>query len=192
MHNSPDNDPLAGIWQTQQTLNIDSQQVAKQAQEQVYKQRFYIFLDFLSLSPFALLFLIDFTFPTFLKVLTAIVFIAGLSMVIYFTKLRWNAAFAQTQTTADYLAVLIKQYENNALIARINKHSAWISCIVSVVAMALTLHFSERTWEERGLRVVIISIIMIVLLAAWYIWADKRQQRFKDQADRLREVDMRP
>jgi hypothetical protein len=190
MHNSPDNDPLAGIWQTQQTLNIDSQQVAKQAQEQVYKQRFYIFLDFLSLSPFALLFLIDFTFPTFLKVLTAIVFIAGLSMVIYFTKLRWNAAFAQTQTTADYLAVLIKQYENNALIARINKHSAWISCIVSVVAMALTLHFSERTWEERGLRVVIISIIMIVLLAAWYIWADKRQQRFKDQADRLREVDM--
>jgi hypothetical protein len=192
MHNSPDNDPLAGIWQTQQTLKIDSQQVAKQAKEQVYKQRFYIFLDFLSLSPFALLFLIDFTFPTFLKVLTAIVFIAGLSMVIYFTKLRWNAAFAQTQTTADYLTVLIKQYENNALIARINKHSAWISCIVSVVAMALTLHFSERTWEERGLRVVIISIIMIVLLAAWYIWADKRQQRFKDQADRLREVDMRP
>lgn len=190
MHNSPDNDPLAGIWQTQQTLNIDSQQVAKQAKEQVYKQRFYIFLDFLSLSPFALLFLIDFTFPTIFKVLTAIVFIAGLSMVIYFTKLRWNAAFAQTQTTADYLTVLIKQYENNALIARINKHSAWISCIVSVIAMALALHFSDRTWEERGLRVVIICIIMIVLLAAWYIWADKRQQRFKDQADRLREVNM--
>lgn len=178
-------DPLEQMWQAQSVHSLDMSEIEKHAKSQRTKQRFYIALDVLSLSPFAVLLLIDTKLSFAFYVFLACIFVSSAIMVAYFVKLRWLAAFGTITDLNDFTHTLIKQYKNNALIAKINKHVGWLSII-----MCLCISFILQLTQNKELKEAISTTSAVFALALafgipWCIWAHKRQKRFETQASKL-------
>ncbi len=176
---------LDQLWQAQSARKIDPEHIARQAKSQQFKQRLYITLDILSLLPLLFLFTLDLELTLFLTWFLAINCIAVFATVIYFVKLRWVAAFGQDDSTERYIQRLIKQYRNNAKIALVHKHSAWISWLALVVAFAFKYYSDGINADTQGLKLGAIFIGFSLFLAAWALWAHKRQGRFEKEAEDL-------
>ncbi|MGB3727264.1 MAG: hypothetical protein WA981_16050 [Glaciecola sp.] len=179
MNDSHKNDLLDDIWQTQKTHEIDIKEVVKLAKNQQRKQRVYIALDILSLSPFALLFIIDIQLSMPMYIFIACVFMSGLTMVGYFIKLRWYAAFGDISNTANFTQTLLKQYKNNALIAKINKHTGWMIATATIVITSVMQLFSDDELSVSVKKLAVVSAAMLAFGIPWCIWAHNRQKRFE-------------
>ena len=182
------NDPLQEMWQEQITHSVDIAEIAKEAKTQRRKQRLYVALDILSLTPCAMFFFIEGEFSFAFYVFIACIFVSGLAMVAYFLKLRWLAAFGDITDTHDFTSTLIQQYKNNALIARINKHVGWLSGVASVTVALVLLVMQGETLDESLKKLGIVTMLMIGFCIPWCIWAHRRQKRFESQVANLQSM----
>nr|WP_136250526.1 hypothetical protein [Ningiella ruwaisensis] len=180
------NDSLENIWQQQATHEIDLDDIAKLASSLQRKQRFYIALDILSLSPFALLFLFDIQLSFAMKLFFTCLFVSGLVTVFYFIKLRWLAAFGDMANTSNFALSLLRQYQNNARIAKINKHLGWLSVVICIGAATIFQIVDDVEFTPAIKKLGIISFIMLVVATPWCLWAHKRQMHFQTKAEYLK------
>jgi hypothetical protein len=179
---------LEHLWKAQHVASVNSDRVIELAKSQRLKQRLYILLDLLSLLPLLWLFTIVDELSVFLKWFVAINCVAVLAMVFYFTRLRWLTAFNQRDTTENYTQRLIKQFNNNAKIAKVNKHSAWMSLLVAVLGISISYYLNP---DDVVINLPKFSLMLLAagaFLAGWTIWAHKRQRRFEDEAKELQKL----
>lgn len=185
--NSGNTQTLDALWQEQSTPAIDINKISQKAASQRNKQRLYMFLDVLSLSPFILvLVLIDKTkyagpiVPFFWFLLMSSGF-----MVAYFIKLRWLIAFSSAKTTIDYTKTLITQLKNNALIARINKHMTWLAGTLLVGFLILDGYMRNYS-SEQLLSILWRSLVFTsLIMLPGFFWCRARQARFEHEASQL-------
>jgi Flp pilus assembly protein TadB len=177
---------LTNLWKQQSKLAIDVDSIRQQAISQTRKQRFYILIDVLSLSPILLLFFIDLKLSPILKGFLAVNFCAAFLAAAYFIKLRCLSAFGNDTTIEEYKTSLLQQLKNNAKIAFINKHMCWI-VMIALSALVLISAWHESWAVEQTLKKMAISLGLVsVILIPWYFWANERQKRFEKEALELK------
>ncbi|MFT6270583.1 MAG: Flp pilus assembly protein TadB [Alphaproteobacteria bacterium] len=179
---------LDDLWQQQTEMSVDTVKIAKMAKSQRRKQRLYISLDIASLLPIPFIFIYLDNITAFLKAFLLINAIAGVVMVAYFIKLRWAAAFSNHNHTGRYQQNLLQQLKNNAQIAYINKHVAWMVLLLSIIVVAVHGWSIDeeilKTIKKMGLSFAIIGAFLI----PWWFWASKRQIRFEQEALNLKSI----
>lgn len=173
---------LTNLWQQQSSLDINLEKIKEQAIAQARKQRLYILIDILSLSPILLLLFIDLKLSPILKVFLVINFFAAFLASAYFIKLRCLSAFGKNSTIHQYKTNLLQQLKNNAKIAYLNKHMCWLVMLaISTLILISAWHESwsiEQTLKKSGISLGLVSVVLV----PWYFWADKRQKRFEKEA----------
>lgn len=172
---------LTNLWKQQSNLAIDLESIRQQAISQTRKQRFYILIDVLSLSPILLLFFIDLKLSPILKGFLAVNFCAAFLAAAYFIKLRCLSAFGNDTTIEEYKISLLQQLKNNAKIAFLNKHMCWI-VMIALSALILISAWHESWAIEQTLKKMAISLGLVsIILIPWYFWANGRQKRFEKE-----------
>lgn len=172
---------LTNLWKQQSSLNINIDKIRQQVIDQSRKQRLYIVIDILSLSPILLLFFIDLKLSPILKGFLVINFFAAFLATAYFIKLRCLSAFGNDSTIQEYKTSLLQQLKNNAKIAYLNKHMCWI-VMLAISALLLISAWNESWSIEQTLKKTGISLGLVsVILIPWYFWANKRQKRFEKE-----------
>lgn len=172
---------LTDLWQQQDSLNVNIEKIKQQAISQTRKQRLYIFVDIISLTPLLLLFFIDIKLSPILKGFLGLNFFAAFVMAAYLFKLRWISAFGNAVTIQDYKTNLLKQLKNNAKIAYLNKHMCWIVAVSICVLLLFSAWYESWTIEQFTKKTAISIGIVSLMLVPWYIWANKRQKRFEKE-----------
>lgn len=182
------NDELANLWQTQPTQKVDVEAVKKSFHQETTKQRRYFILDCLAMLPGAiLLFTYWAEFSLLAKVMIGGIFLLSYPIVGYQLWLRRIAAFAKSDGTNDYLGQLSKQFKNNIRIAVLNKHSAWSAALFLWIFWAV-MFFTGELKDEKILKTVVILVSTTIVMIGWYIWADKRKQRFQREWQSLQDM----
>lgn len=176
-----DNNELAALWQQQPTLNVNVEEIVNLAKSQRRKQRFYMVLDFLSLLPLVVILFLDLKLSPLLQAFLLANAVAAIIVVSYFTKLRWHSAFGQLKSTTEYINVSLQQLRNNARIANINKHLAWVAAVGGILIVLAQIYLGE---DEIGSAFIRISVLIILLLT-WTVWAYKREKRFLNEVKAL-------
>ena len=185
--NSRDND-LSARWQAQPVSNVDVEEVKKTFKSQIRKQRLYFLMDCLSLVPGIWIFI---HYWEELPVAARVLYFGLMSLVIpllgYQLWLRRVAAFGSNAQTSNHVQQLKKQFKNNARIAFINKHSAWVA--VFIVIAFNTIFTLAKAAEEREYGVVLlVTAITAGIMAVWYVWAHRRQKQFEKKLKALEDM----
>lgn len=186
MNEHEKDDLLSSIWQDQPTHNADFNALIKQAKQQQTKQRLYVAMDVLSLTPFLLAFKITLPAYPYLHILLFMLFLCSAFMVIYFLKLRWFAAFGGIHSSKDFTDKLIQQYRNNARIAKVNKYTGMATLPVGVLAALIVSFGDNKTMQDTLYSVGFVSVCLLVLIVPWCFWAHKRQQSFEAKHEHLK------
>lgn len=173
------------LWQKQPTLKVYTDQIVKQAKQQRVKQRLYMALDVLGVLPVFVLLAGDIKLTPFLKWFIALNMLALALMLIHIAKLRWVAAFGQGKTTERYIHTLLQQLKNNAKIAYINKHSAWMAMLVAISGVAINEYLYPKGTPIEWAEITLILAVTNIVIVAWMIWAHRRQIGFEKKAKEL-------
>jgi len=184
-HNKNTDLGLEQLWQEQKTLRVDVSDITARAKKQQLKQRIYMALDVLGLLPIFVLLSADIRLTPFLKWFVAINLLVLTLMIAHLIKLRWVAAFSHAETTERFIETLLRQLKNNAKIAWLNKHSAWIALLIATLGLAINKYFYPKQNHTDWLELVTIFIATIAFVLVWTIWAHKRQKRFENEAKEL-------
>jgi hypothetical protein len=179
---------LNNLWQQQSEIAIDAPQIAelaKMAKRQQLKQRIYMAIDIASLIPVTSLFFFFDRFTPFLKAFILFNLTAGVIMVGYFIKLRWAAVFSNHSNTKQYQENLLQQLKNNARIALVNKHIAWIALILATVVVIVNGWLINEELIKTVKKTALSFLLAGGFLIPWYFWASKRQARFEEEVSNL-------
>lgn len=171
-------DDLQKLWQQQPTPPLDVRRIRQDCRRQVWRQRSYLAFDLLStVGVIVYLGYLWHDLSTLAASLVVAVMLITLPMVVMLVRLRWLAVRGFQTTTADYLALLIRQMHNNAKIARITKHSAWLSEVLLLLIFGAMFATGDLSASRQG--PALISLLGVtVAMTVCYIWAHRRQQRF--------------
>lgn len=182
-----DND-LSALWQAQPVSNVDVDEVKKTFESQARKQRLYFLLDCLSLVPAVWIFIHYWDeIPVTARALYFGLMVFVIPLLGYQLWLRRVAAFGSNAQTNNHVQQLKKQFKNNARIAFINKHSAWIAVLI-VIAFNTTFTLAKAA-EEREYGVVLMVTAMTAgIMAVWYVWAHRRQKQFEKKLTALNDM----
>ena len=185
--NSRDND-LSALWQAQPVSNVDVDEVKKTFKSQTRKQRLYFLIDCLSLVPGVWIFIHYWDeLPVTARVLYFGLMLFVIPLLGYQLWLRRVAAFGSNAQTNNHLQQLKKQFKNNARIAFINKHSAWLAVLI-VIAFN-TIFTLAKAAEEREYGVVLlVTAVTAGIMAVWYVWAHRRQKQFEKKLTALNDM----
>ncbi|MFT5540985.1 MAG: hypothetical protein ACI97K_001565 [Glaciecola sp.] len=183
-----DHDELGSLWREQTEMNLNLNEIKKLADSQRWKQRFYIFMDLLSLTPFLLILFFKIELSLTLQVFIALCFVLSIIIIIYFIKLRWASAFSHQKSTEDFTKNLLVQLHNNARIAYINKHSAWIITIAVLIFISFNAWFMGWDGDKAFSGLLAAALLSLLLFVPWYIWANKRQIRFEKEAQSIKDL----
>ena len=166
--NSRDNE-LSALWQAQPVSNVDVDEVKKTFESQTRKQRLYFLIDCLSLVPGVWIFIHYWDeLPVTARVLYFGLMLFVIPLLGYQLWLRRVAAFGSNAQTNNHLQQLKKQFKNNARIAFINKHSAWIA--VPIVIAFNTIFTLAKAAEEREYGVMLlVTAVTVGIMAVWYV-----------------------
>jgi len=185
--NSSDND-LSALWQAQPVSNVDVEEVKKTFKSQTRKQRLYFLMDCLSLVPGIWIFILYWDeLPVAARALYFGLMFLVIPLLGYQLWLRRVAAFGSNAQTNNHVQQLKKQFKNNARIAFINKHSAWVAVLI-VIAFN-TIFTLAKAAEEREYGVVLlVTAITAGIMAVWYVWAHRRQKQFEKKLTALHDM----
>ncbi len=120
-----------------------------------------------------------------MKAVNLTVGVIALPLLIYQLWLRRVAAFSRNVSTLDHLDVLTKQIKNNVRIAIITKHSTWISMVLVMLTMALQYVVDDVSTSKLSFMFGVLAATAFIM-GVWYVWAAKREQRFRRQLDGLK------
>ena len=174
-------DELGALWQQQPNIEVDTNNIIKQAKSQRTKQRIYIFVDFFSIAvAWGLLFL-DLSLNNFMKVFIVLNALITTVLFIFIIKLRWVSIFHTNSATINYQLRLRKQLHNNARIAFYNKHSTWLAWIFVTILISVNFYIEGLSQTIFLEQISLLALIGLVFLLPYYIWAHKRQLRFEKE-----------
>lgn len=172
---------LSSLWQAQTVNHIDLAAVKQGFISQQKKQRLYMAVDIGAFIPaFFLLYHFWGELSFTVKAVNLAVGVIALPLLIYQLWLRRVAAFSRNVSTLDHLDVLTKQIKNNVRIAVITKHSTWISTVLVMLTMALQYVVDDVSTSKLSFMLGVLAVTAIIM-GVWYVWAAKREQRFKRQ-----------
>lgn len=186
----PDND-LSSLWQAQPVTTIDVEKIQRDYRRQTIKQRCYMLLDILGVLPAVVL--VWFAWDALSAVAAGMIVGLGVVMVPvvgYLVWLRRVTAFGRAHSTTEYLEQLTRQMKNNARIAWLTKHSAWLTPLF-IAVFYLVIFLQGELPEEKYALVGGALALMCLVMAGFYRWAHKRQQHFIRQFDALIELGSR-
>ena len=171
------NDALGALWQQQAPIDVDLRKVERMAKSQQIKQRFYVFLDLLTMLPAWGILFLDLQFSQTIRVFLSLNAVLITVMVLFFIKLRWVSLFHSADSTSDYHTRLLKQLYN--------KHSAWLATII--IALVFTIDvFAEGDGQALLIKqLYLVAVMGFLFMLPWYIWAHKRQRRFEREAQNI-------
>ncbi|MCW8093361.1 hypothetical protein [Alteromonas sp. ASW11-130] len=180
-----ENHNLERLWQQQTVQKIDIEKIERQFKTQKWKHRGYILIDFGALIPIIFALVLKYNELGQL----AFFLLMGLAVICalfagYLAYLRRYAAFTRVSQTNEYLKTLKKQMRNNVLIARLTRHSSWVSYVVLLLfygILYLNNQLETKSWQHWATVLLIVGLI----LTGFYIWASKREKRFRAEAERL-------
>ena len=177
---------LSSLWQAQTVNDIDMAAVKQGFMSQRKKQRLYMAVDIGAIIP-ALFLLYHFwsELSFTVKAVNLTVGVIALPLLIYQLWLRRVAAFSRNVSTLDHLDVLTKQIKNNVRIAIITKHSTWISMVLVMLTMALQYVVDDVSTSKLSFMFGVLAATAFIM-GVWYVWAAKREQRFRRQLDGLK------
>tara|TARA_B100001765_G_C19431257_1_gene305675 strand:- start:57 stop:635 length:579 start_codon:yes stop_codon:yes gene_type:complete len=177
---------LSSLWQAQTVNDIDLAAVKQGFMSQRKKQRLYMAVDIGAFIP-ALFLLYHFwsELSFTVKAVNLTVGVIALPLLIYQLWLRRVAAFSRNVSTLDHLDVLTKQIKNNVRIAIITKHSTWISMVLVMLTMALQYVVDDVSTSKLSFMFGVLAATAFIM-GVWYVWAAKREQRFRRQLDGLK------
>ena len=185
--NSRDNE-LSALWQAQPVSNVDVDEVKKTFESQTRKQRLYFLIDCLSLVPGVWIFIHYWDeLPVTARVLYFGLMLFVIPLLGYQLWLRRVAAFGSNAQTNNHLQQLKKQFKNNARIAFINKHSAWVAVLI-VIAFNTIFTLAKAAEEREYGIVLIVTAITAGIMAVWYVWAHRRQKQFEKKLTALNDM----
>ncbi len=177
---------LASLWQAQPVSTIDIEKIKKDYRRQQVRQRCYMLLDIVSVLPVAVLLWYSWsTLPQTTAIMVIILGLVMLPMLGYLLWLRRVTAFGGLSNTTDYLALLTRQMHNNARIAWLTKHSAWLMSLFIIIFYGVT-YGQGALPPQKYVQVLIALAVMVVVMAIVYRWAHRREQRFRQRYASLR------
>ncbi|GAA0855034.1 hypothetical protein [Aliiglaciecola litoralis] len=180
MSNEPDN--LDKLWQQQQTTTIDVKALSRQWKLTRIKQYMYSLMDAMALMLFPL---VIYFFPKELSTFE-FVWLSGLFALMtgWFVFIVWLRRFSLGfddggTSTQDFVYRMKMQYRQNIRIAHYNKLLCWVVPVVFltyiVVAYLGEYVSPDVLWRKSKL----LFVTSLVFLPATWIWAHKREQKFK-------------
>ena len=175
---------LSTLWQTQQVKQVDINQVKQRLRNLQVKQRCYLLLDILMLIPFGWL---VFWAPEHLSTSAGVfVMLLGVVTAGYTLYLGWlrRSVILGRLTTADHVALLRQQLTNNVRIAGISKHSAWL-CQLAICGFFINEWLVENFRPDSLLTFSAIMTGVTLFNIGFYVWAARRQRRFRDEVAAL-------
>lgn len=175
---------LSALWQTQRVKAVDIEQVKKRLRNLQIKHRCYLLLDVLMLVPFV--WLIGWAPAHLSASATVFVLLLGVVTIGYTLYLGWlrRAVVLGRLTTADHVALLRQQLSNNVRIARISKHSAWL-CQLAICGFFISEWLVEDFRPDNLVNFGAIMAGATVFNIGFYVWAARREQRFRAEAAAL-------
>lgn len=177
--------PLNDLWQQQQIDPIDVKQLQKDFFRQQLKQRLYMFMDIMSMVFFVAVLFWAWSKMDSLEIGIMVgLFIITVPFVAYLVWLRRHAAFGQVSDTRDYIDSLVRQMRNNARIAFLTKHSAWVTELFMLLFNGL-MYWQGNIEAEKVNSVLVILGVTTLGMIGFYVWAHRRQQRFEREKARL-------
>ena len=179
-----DND-LAALWQSQSTQAVNLQKVQKQYNKETLKQRFYAFLDGISLLPLVYFWLFwEKEFSTYMETFMMIVTVGSVAFYGYLIWLRRIALQGRLKQTENYTDNLLKQLVNNQKIARFTRKSTWYIFVFTCMFLLGLYHFEP----ERSHIVPYLIGLYILISIALTKWASKREKRFISELEKAKQL----
>ncbi|WP_100642596.1 hypothetical protein [Alteromonas facilis] len=188
MQNDPFDEDLSSLWQKQETAPINAAEVMKTMKKMKRKQIFYVVLDALSvIIGLAVLLSVRERFSdVFFYTILAVVVISGI-YAAYITYLRRFAVLADTadRSVKQHLTNMLAQAKSNVRIARYTQISSWLSWLM-LIFIWLLFGFLDEMPQDEWLRKLGASMVLgTVILAPMYVWARKRETKFRQLAAQL-------
>ncbi|MBO1254741.1 hypothetical protein J3L16_03450 [Alteromonas sp. 5E99-2] len=179
---------LQKLWQKQTISPLDLNDIRRRATLQTRKQRFYLALDIISLSPWLLFFIIDIELPPSQKVFLFVFMIMSLLTLLYIIKLRWTSLRSMNKNTGDYSLRLLQQLKNNQRLAYINKPISFIVILGSACMEPVSYLLGEITLAQAMYKGAISFAILAASLGPWVWWFHRREKRFEREAAELSRI----
>lgn len=187
MQNNDFDEQLQQLWQQQQTVKVDVGQLKHAAKWMRIKQFGYAFLDIACVAS-AIIVMYSFRdhySTVFLYGMSVFIFIA-LVFTIYLLYLRRHALLNRlaSESTQGYLALMIKQTNNNIKIAWITQHSCWLTWIVLVVFWLYLGAYDDmpsNVLQRKALLSVGLSAVIFIPMWFWANWRRKKFIRMRDE-----------
>lgn len=187
MQNNDFDEQLQQLWQQQQTVKVDVGQLKHAAEWMRIKQFGYAFLDIACVAS-AIIVMYSFRdhySTVFLYGMSVFIFIA-LVFTIYLLYLRRHALLNRlaSESTQGYLALMVKQTNNNIKIAWITQHSCWLTWIVLVVFWLYLGAYEDmpsNVLQRKALLSVGLSAVIFIPMWFWANWRRKKFIRMRDE-----------
>ena len=180
MSKQPKEQDLMALWQQQDVPEIDATALKKKLTQMRWRQMLYAVGDIFGVV-FAIVVISlsrDRMSDAFFYIMSVFV---GLSLVFafYITYLRRFALFPQRSSTREFLTALTEQTRNNIKIARITKHSAWVSWLCLNGIWLILWVVDDMPPDEWLRKFLWMNAITIVLCVPFWLWAQHRQRKFE-------------
>jgi hypothetical protein len=182
-------DPLLTLWQQQQVSIPDITELKKRWNKLLWQQRLYYTLDVV-----AFLFTAGICVWKYQKVQwfgqiwMGLVMVLLLVFTIYVGWLRRHALRDMGTSTEGYLHKLRAQYINNIKIAQLTKNSTWVSLLAVLVLYSGGWFFDTIATDKLLEKIVLTSTILGLLMPIAWHWANKREQKFKNEIAKLNDM----
>ncbi|WP_339724177.1 hypothetical protein [uncultured Paraglaciecola sp.] len=175
-------DSLSQLWHNQKVEQADLCEVTKKWRKVKLKQRFYVALDFFSLSiPFAILWVKAEQLDKFTLGLIFAVMSVSVVMVFYITWLRRFSLGWSNVSTEQHIQQLQKQIQNNIKIANLSLHSVWCVVLLLMVFYGTLYYFQVYPPEKLVEKMLLSGAINAIALPCIWVWASRRKARFNKE-----------
>lgn len=179
-------DPLEQLWQQQQVSVPSSKVLQAKWRKEKRKHMWYVGMDLSAVlvGPVLLYFLKDkmhwFEISWLIMLMVVTAFFTG-----YIVWLRRLAFTSQDASTADFCALLEKQYKQNIKIALATKYST-LAMPPLFILMFVGVYFLDLFETDRFMRKLgSVTVMLVLILPPIWIWADRRAKRFQRELAQL-------
>ncbi|MDM7862234.1 hypothetical protein QTP81_16630 [Alteromonas sp. ASW11-36] len=187
MQNNDFDKQLQQLWQQQETVEVNAAQLKRSFKWMRIKHFGYAFLDIACvLAAIVFVYVMREKFSTaFLYGISVFIFIS-IAFTLYLLYLRRYALLNHlgNESTQSYLALMVKQTNNNIRIAWITQHSCWVSWLI-LVALWLYLgvydDMPHDVWLRKTLMSALIGALIFIPLWFWASWRRKKFMRMRDE-----------
>ncbi|MEP0175664.1 MAG: hypothetical protein ABJH28_07660 [Paraglaciecola sp.] len=179
-------DPLSQLWQQQEVQKPDLNVINKAWRIMQVKQKLYACLDILGLFiPILMLYLNREKLDSFTAGYFVVLTFLLLPFVAYILWLRRFSMGWSSENTERHIHNLKRQIANNIKIAALGKLSIWPIGVL-IVLHYVGLFYFDVLPVDRLIRKGLISVcVFAVLFPAIWIWATRRENRFKKELSDL-------